>query len=56
MILSAVSKEAGVNPFVIAQPNLRPIDPHTCTDANAVQNWRYALNETLVEHHGDSLV
>jgi peptide/nickel transport system substrate-binding protein len=39
-----------VNPFVILQPSLRPLDPHTCTDANAVRNWRYALYEALVEH------
>lgn len=43
-----------MNPFVILQPSLRPVDPHTCTDANAVRNWRFALYEALVEHHGES--
>lgn len=41
-----------MNPFVILQPSLRPLDPHICTDANAVRNWRYALYEALVEHDG----
>jgi peptide/nickel transport system substrate-binding protein len=42
-----------LNPLVILQPSLRPLDPHTCTDANAVRNWRYALFEALVEHDGE---
>jgi len=43
-----------MNPFVILQPSLRSLDPHTCTDANAVRNWRYALYEALVEYNGES--
>ena len=42
-----------MNPLVILQPSLRPLDPHTCTDANAVRNWRCALYEALVEHDGE---
>lgn len=26
-----------MNPFAILQPSLRPLAPHTCTDANAVR-------------------
>ena len=43
-----------MNPFVILQPSLRSLDPHTCTDANAVRNWRYALYEALVEYNGET--
>ena len=40
--------------LVILQPSLRPADPHTCTDAGAVKNWRFALYEALVEHDGEA--
>jgi len=43
-----------MNPFVILQLSLCPLDPHTCTDANAVCNWRYVLYEALVEYEGES--
>ena len=45
-----------MKPFVILQPNLRALDPHICTDANAVRNWRYALYEALIEYGGESFV
>jgi peptide/nickel transport system substrate-binding protein len=43
-----------LKPFVILQPNLRLIDPHTCTDAKAVRNLRFALYEALVEQRGET--
>ena len=42
-----------MNPLIILQPSLRALDPHTCTDSNAVRNWRYVLYEALVEHGGE---
>ena len=42
-----------MNPFVILQPSVRVLDPHTCTDANAVRNWRYAVYEALVHYNGE---
>lgn len=39
--------------LVILQPSLRFLDPHTCSDAAAVKNWRFALYEALVEHDGE---
>ncbi|UCF97106.1 MAG: hypothetical protein JSV89_18325 [Spirochaetaceae bacterium] len=53
MSVSQTAGDTGKTPFIILQASLPPLDPHTCTDADAVRSWRFSLYEALVENEGE---